>query len=111
MNKRRCGVLANIGEPVVGTLTVTSVAGASSGESVIAVAEKPVLGQKLVYQLNSADPSITYGQDLSSWEDLPADGVVDVTSETNVTVCLVNTTKGNGAFAVAEGNATIVKAS
>ncbi|WP_294562221.1 hypothetical protein [uncultured Traorella sp.] len=111
LNKRRCGVLANIGEPVVGTLTVTSVAGASSGESVIAVAEKPVLGQKLVYQLNSADPSITYGQDLSSWEDLPADGVVDVTSETNVTVCLVNTTKGNGAFAVAEGNATIVKAS
>ncbi len=111
LNKRRCGVLANIGEPVVGTLTVTSVAGTTSGESVITVAEKPVLGQKLVYQLNSADPSITYGQDLSSWEDLPADGVVDVTSETNVTVCLVNTTKGNGAFAVAEGNATIVKAS
>lgn len=111
LNKRRCGVLANVGEPVVGTLTVTSVAGATSGESVITVAEKPVLGQKLVYQLNSADPSITYGQDLSSWEDLPADGVVDVTSETNVTVCLVNTTKGNGAFAVAEGNATIVKAS
>lgn len=111
LNKRRCGVLANVGEPVVGTLTVTSVAGTTSGESVITVAEKPVLGQKLVYQLNSADPSITYGQDLSSWEDLPADGVVDVTSETNVTVCLVNTTKGNGAFAVAEGNATIVKAS
>lgn len=111
LNKRRCGVLANVGEPVVGTLTVTSVAGATSGESVITVAEKPVLGQKLVYQLNSADPSITYGQDLSSWKDLPADGVVDVTSETNVTVCLVNVTKGNGAFAVAEGNATIVKAS
>lgn len=111
LNNRRCGVLANVGEPVVGTLTVTSVAGATSGESVITVAEKPVLGQKLVYQLNSADPSITYGQDLSSWKDLPADGVVDVTSETNVTVCLVNVTKGNGAFAVAEGNATIVKAS
>lgn len=111
LNNRRAGVLANIGEPVVGTLNVTSVAGASSGQTVLSVAEKPALGQKFVYQLNSADPTITYGQDLSSWEDLPADGVVDVTSETNVTVCLVNTTKGNGAFAVAEGNATIVKAS
>lgn len=110
LNNRRCGVLANIGTPVMGTLNVTSVAGAAN-QTILAADATPLLGQKLVYQLNSADPSVTYGQDLSGWTDLPADGVVTVSSETNATVCMVNTTKGRGAFAVAEGNATIVKGS
>lgn len=108
LNKRRCGVLANISEPVLGTLNVTSVAG-TANETVLSVDVKPFLGQKLVYQLNSADPSVTYGQDLSSWKDLPANGTVTVDSQTNATVALINTTKG--AFAVAAGNATIVKGS
>lgn len=110
LNNRRCGVLANIGTPVMGTLNVTSVAG-ETNQTILAADATPLLGQKLVYQLNSADPSVTYGQDLSGWTDLPADGVVTVSSETNATVCMVNTTKGSGAFAVAEGNATIVKGS
>ncbi len=108
LNNRRCGVLANIGSPVLVELNVTSVAGASN-ETVLTVDMKPLLGQKLVYQLNSADPSVTYGQDLSSWKDLPANGTVTVDSQTNATVALINTTKG--AFAVAAGNATIVKGS
>lgn len=109
LNNRRAGVLANITTPTVGEITVTSVAGAETNETVITTNAAPVLGQTLVYQTNSGDPSVTYGQDLSSWTPLPADGVVTVSSGTNITVALVNTTKGNGAFAVAAGNATIVK--
>ena len=111
LNNRRAGVLANITTPTVGKITVTSVAGAGTNQTVITTDVTPVLGQTLVYQTNSGDPSVTYGQDLSSWTQLPANGVVTVSSGTNITVALVNTTKGNGGFAVAAGNATIVKKS
>lgn len=109
LNNRRAGVLANITTPTVGEITVTSVAGTETNQTVITANVTPVLGQALVYQTNSGDPSVTYGQDLSSWTPLPADGIVTASSGTNITVALVNTTKGNGGFAVAAGNATIVK--
>lgn len=111
LNKRRAGVLANIATPPVGEITVTSVAGSQTNQTVITTDVTPVLGQALVYQTNGSDPSVTYGQDLSSWTQLPANGVVTVSSGTNITVALVNTTKGDGGFAVAAGNATIVKKS
>ena len=111
LNNRRAGVLANITTPTIGEITVTSVAGTETNQTVITANVTPVLGQVLVYQTNSGNPGVTYGQDLSSWTQLPADGVVTVSSGTNITVALVNTTKGNGAFAVASGNATIVKKS
>lgn len=109
LNNRRAGVLANISTPTIGTLTVTSVAGAETNQTVITVNTQPVFGQALVYQTNGSNPGVTYGQDLSSWTPLPANGVVTEASQTNITVALVNTTKGNGGFAVAAGNATIVK--
>lgn len=109
LNNRRAGVLANITTPTISELTVTSVAGSETNQTVITVDTQPVLGQSLVYQTNGSDPSVTYGQDLSSWTPLPANGVVTEASQTNITVALVNTTKGNGGFAVAAGNATIVK--
>lgn len=111
LNNRRAGVLANITTPTIGEITVTSVAGTETNQTVITANVTPVLGQMLVYQTNSSDPSVTYGQDLSSWTPLPVNGVVTEASNTNITVALVNTTKGNGAFAVASGNATIVKKS
>lgn len=111
LNNRRAGVLANIATPTVGEITVTSVAGSQTNQTVITTDITPVLGQALVYQTNGSDPSVTYGQDLSSWTQLPANGVVTVSSGTNITVALVNTTKGDGGFAVAAGNATIVKKS
>lgn len=111
LNNRRAGVLANIATPTVGEITVTSVAGSQTNQTVITTDVTPVLGQALVYQTNSGDPSVTYGQDLSSWTPLPANGVVTEASQTNITVALVNTTKGDGGFAVASGNATIVKKS
>lgn len=109
LNNRRAGVLANITTPTIGELTVTSVAGSETNQTVITVDTQPVLGQALVYQTNGSNPGVTYGQDLSSWTPLPANGVVTEASQTNITVALVNTTKGNGGFAVAAGNATIVK--
>lgn len=111
LNNRRAGVLANITTPTVGKITVTSVAGAETNQTVITTDVTPVLGQALVYQTNGSNPGVTYGQDLSSWTPLPANGVVTEASQTNITVALVNTTKGNGGFAVATGNATIVKKS
>lgn len=109
LNKRRTGVLANISNPVLGTFNVTSVEGSETNQSIITVDEAPVLGQKLVYKLGASANTPTYGQALTDWTDFPADGVVTATSETNVTVALVNVTKGN--IAVASGNATIVKKS
>lgn len=109
LNNRGAGILANITTPTIGEFTVTSVAGAETNQTVVTADVTPILGQTLVYQLNSADPSVTYGQDLSSWTAFPANGILTASSETNVTVALVNTTKGNGAFAVAAGNATVVK--
>ena len=111
LDKRRVGILANITTPTLGTFEVTSTAGAETNQTNVAVTAKPILGQKLVYKVASSASTPTYGQDLSSgWTDLPTDGVVTVAgSETNITVALVNTTKANGAFAVASGNATIVK--
>lgn len=111
LNKRRAGVLANVTKVTLGAVTVTSVAGTETNKTVITTDVQPVFGQKLVYQLNSGNPGVQYGQDLSSYTDLPAGGVVTVPSGTNITVALVNTTKGEGAFAVAAGNATIVKKS
>lgn len=111
LNNRRAGVLANISTPTIGSINVTSVEGTQTNQTIITTDAKPVLGQALVYQTNSGDPSVTYGQDLSSWAPLPANGVVTEASNTNITVALVNTTKGNGAFAVSAGNATIVKKS
>lgn len=111
LNNRRAGVLANISTPTIGSINVTSVEGAQTNQTIITTDAKPVLGQALVYQTNSGDPSVTYGQDLSSWTPLPANGVVTEASNTNITVALVNITKGNGAFAVSAGNATIVKKS
>lgn len=111
LNNRRAGVLANISTPTIGSINVTSVEGTQTNQTIITTDAKPVLGQALVYQTNSGDPSVTYGQDLSSWTPLPSNGVVTEASNTNITVALVNTTKGNGAFAVSAGNATIVKKS
>lgn len=111
LNNRGVGILANASTPTIGTIEVTSVAGAETNQTVITLDTKPIFGQKAVYQENASTVSVTYGQDLSSWTDLPADGVVTVTSGTNIDVAIVNTLKGNGAYAVAKGNATVVKKS
>lgn len=111
LDKRRVGILANINTPTLETFEVTSTAGAKIHQTNVAVTAKPILGQKLMYKAASSASTLTYGAELSDgWIDLPTDGVVTVAeSDTNITVALVNTTKANGAFVVASGNATIVQ--
>ena len=107
LNRRLPGIFANIGTPALGTLTVTSVAGTSSGNTQISVAEPAPYGCVYMYQLNSADPGLSYGQTLSGYTMLTQGGDIAASSNTNVTVALVNVARGN--IVVAAGNATIVK--
>lgn len=107
LNRRLPGIFANISNPTIGTLTVTSVAGTSSGNTQVSVAEPAPYGCVYMYQLNSADPSVTYGQVITGWTPLQQGVDIAVSSDTNVTVALVNVARGN--IAVAAGNATIVK--
>lgn len=107
LNRRLPGIFANIGNPTIGTLTVTSVAGTSSGNTQISVAEPAPFGCVYMYQLNSADPSLEYGDAVSGYTPLVQGADIAASSNTNVTVALVNVARGN--IAVAAGNATIVK--
>ena len=107
LNRRLPGIFANIGNPTIGTLTVTSVAGTSSGNTQVSVAEPAPYGCVYMYQLNSVDPSVTYGQVITGWTPLVQGQDIAASSNTNVTVALVNVARGN--IAVAAGNATIVK--
>lgn len=93
------------GSGVLGALTVTSVAGAESGESVIAATPSTVLsGHSLVYKAGTTETAIAYGTDVSAWTAVPADGVIDITTETVVQIAEANSAKK----AVAVGKATVV---
>lgn len=107
LNRRLPGIFANIGNPTIGALTVTSVAGSETNQTLVSVAQPAPFGCVYMYQLNSGDPSVTYGQQISGWTPLVQGQPITVSSETNVTVALVNVARGN--IAVAAGNATIVK--
>lgn len=107
LNRRLPGIFANIGNPTIGALTVTSVAGSETNQTLISVAQPAPFGCVYMYQLNSGDPSVTYGQQISGWTPLVQGQPITVSSETNVTVALVNVARGN--IAVAAGNAVIVK--
>lgn len=107
LNRRLPGIFANIGTPTIGDLTVTSVAGSETNQTLVSVAQPAPFGCVYMYQLNSGDPSVTYGQQISGWTPLVQGQPITVSSETNVTVALVNVARGN--IAVAAGNATIVK--
>ena len=107
LNRRLPGIFANIGNPTIGALTVTSVAGSETNQTLVSVAQTAPFGCVYMYQLNSGDPSVTYGQQISGWTPLVQGQPITVSSETNVTVALVNVDRGN--IAVAAGNATIMK--
>lgn len=107
LNRRLPGIFANIGSPTIGALTVTSVAGASSGNTQISVAQPAPFGCVYMYQLNSANPNLKYGDVVSGYTPLVQGVDIEAAGNTNVTVALVNVARGN--IAVAAGNATIVK--
>lgn len=118
LKKRQAGVYANIGTaPTLGTLTVTSVAGtATAGDTVVSVVGNeigasgaPDYGLDLVYSVNDAAVSLTYGAapDTSkTWAKLTNGGVIaGQTAGKYITVALVNKTTG---AVVAGGNTTLV---
>jgi hypothetical protein len=119
LNQRQAGVFANIGQaPSLGSLTVTSTAGAAAGASNVAVAGNgiwangnPVAGLKLVYSTgNDAAITLTYGavpDATKTWADATANPIA-LTSQTAgkyITVALVNVQTG---FVVAGGSTTLV---
>ena len=89
----------------LGELTVTSTASETSGKTVITVAEEVASGNSLVYKtLASKAPEVEYGQDLSSWTDLPVDGEITATTGHKITVAEVDSNDK----AVKAGSASIV---
>lgn len=92
--------------PTLGSVTVTSdQTGASSGQSHISTSGYSLgTGEKFVYKTGTSAPGVTYGQNLSSWTELPNGGIITPTaSHTKITVAAVDS---NGR-AQASGNQTL----
>ena len=93
--------------PTLGSVTVTSdQTGASSGQSHISTSNYSLgTGEKFVYKTAaSTAPSVTYGQKLTGWTDLPNGGIITPTAtHTKITVAAVDS---NGR-AQAAGNQTL----
>jgi len=95
------------GSGILGALTVTSVAGASSGKSVIGATGAIPPGTTLVYKTGTSETSVSYDTSVSDWTAVPSDGVITPTaSHTLVQIAA----KDGAGKAKAVGKATIVKA-
>lgn len=119
LRQRQAGVFANVASfGSLGTMTVTSVAGASSGASTITVTGAqigqngtPPEGLEMYYTTgNNAAVTVTYGQALSSdvtWVKAAGSPIAltDQTAGKHCTVALVNKQTG---LAIAGGDTTLV---
>lgn len=118
LNQRGAGVYAHLGSaPSLGSLTITSVAGEEAGDTVITAAGngifgtgQPVEGLKLVYSVNDAAVSLTYGavpDGTKTWADMATNpkALAGQTAGKYITVALVNKETG---FVIAGGNTTLV---
>lgn len=119
LRQRQAGFFANISAPSIGTVTVTSVAGATTGASTVAYtgAEidqngNPYWGLDIYYTAgNTSAPTVTYGNVLpttATWTKCSGTNPLALTSQTAgkyVTVAIVNKQTG---FAVAAGSAVEV---
>lgn len=79
--------------PSLQSVTVTSdQTGASSGQSHISTSNYSLgTGEKFVYKTGTSAPSVTYGQKLSGWTDLPSGGIITPTAtHTKITVAAVD---------------------
>lgn len=92
--------------PTLGSITVTSAEGATSGKSTITLAGyTPGAGESYVYKTNATTaPSVTYGQKLgSTWTAIASGDSITATDGHKITVAAVDS---NGR-AQAAGNATL----
>ena len=117
--QRAAGVYAHLGaSPSLGSLTITSVAGTgSAGDTVITAAGNgifgtgvPAEGLKLVYSVNDAAVTLTYGavpDSTKTWADMDANPktLAGQTAGKYITVALVNAQTGK---VVSGGNSTLV---
>ena len=93
--------------PSLTALTVSSVAGATSGSTVLTVAEGLAAGCKFVYAYGDTAPAAAVGDIITDWNDFTNGVSYDIPSGKNVTVAMVNV----ATFAVvASGSAVVVSA-
>ena len=112
--QRQAGFFANKSAPTLGVLTVTSVAGSTSGDTKITLAGaqidqngEPYFGIDVYYSVNASAVSLTYGSALPSgatWTKGNPDEIT-ATSGQYITVALVNRQTSK---VIAGGNAVVV---
>lgn len=108
LNQRLPGIFVNMASnPALGTLNITTSAGADSTHTIINGLAPAPYGMKYVAKTNTDGAvSVTYGQALTGWTDVTNGTSFTTKSGDTVTVALVNTTKGN--IATATGSALAV---
>lgn len=115
LKNRGAGFFANKTAPTLGTLTVTSVAGSTSGDTKIDVTGnminsigEPFNGLELYVAVDTNAVTCTYGAVLpngATWAKFTNGSDITAASGKAVTVALVNKASG---FVIASGNATAV---
>ena len=103
------------GRPLIETvaasdsLAVTSVAGSTSGQTVLTVVPTfPDAGCKFVYAYGDTAPAATAGSVLTEWNDFVNGATYEITNGQKVTVAMVNVSTY---VVMGSGNATVVSAS
>ena len=115
--QRGAGVYAHLGvAPSIGSLTITSVAGSSAGDTVVTAAGNGIFGTgdvaeglALKYSVNDAAVSLSYGavpDATKTWVDMTNPlALAGQTAGKYITVAMVNKQTG---FVVSGGNTTLV---
>lgn len=108
LNQRLPGIFVNMASnPALGTLNITTSAGADSTHTIINGLAPAPYGMKYVAKTNTGRAvSVTYGQALTDWTDVTNGASFTTKLGDTVTVALVNTTKEN--IATATGSALAV---
>lgn len=91
------------GSGTLGTLTVTSAAGATSGTTKLTVTPAKASGNSYKYKDAAAATPVVYGQNVQTWTAW--DGTADITAATGQVVTVVEC--GSDYKAIASGNATV----
>lgn len=90
--------------PTLGSITVSSSAGTASGDTAITTSGYSLgTGEKWKYKVGTTTPSVTYGQNLTSWTDW--NGTDDITAATGKKITVAAVDANNRAQAA--GSATV----
>ncbi len=105
LNKRINGLQFVVGgsDDQLGTLTVTSAAGTTSGTTKLTVSPAKTSGNSYKYKVGDVATSVTYGQNVQTWTAW--DGTADITAQTGKVVTVVECDSAYKALKA--GNATV----